>query len=130
MNEVQYAIDKMSRRRGKPIYAVESVAFNIRVTFGLADGTFILPSLAFGFYYFRRINFLRGNADVTGVAKLTFTTNSAQASAGNIIMQVPAAASTYFDLANIEFDSLQYNLGSHSAGDFVVLGELYKITYE
>lgn len=122
MNELLYKFSLICKRRAAVMTKVESVAFNVVVTFGLATNTYFLPVVANTFYFLEHFEIMPFNA--TGSGFIALTSNSGQGSAG---------ADTYFTvsargLRGVECDSLRYQVGTHSAGTFYLYGEIYKIT--
>lgn len=123
MEERPYLYDlftMMCTRRGKTINRWDSVNFNVRVDFGLATNTYLLPAVANTFYFAKFL--ISININVAGAPNLTLLPNSGQGSAGGI--NIYFASLQYNE---IELDSLQYVVGTHSAGSFLMFGQVYKI---
>lgn len=123
MNDLLYTFQLICQRRGVDLAKVESVAFNVKINFGLATGTELLPAVANVFYYCRSL--FVANRSITGVPVLIFN-NTGQGSAGNSEIVWP----TYgIVLSAFECDSLAYDVNTHSAGYGFVYGTVYQITY-
>ena len=121
MNDLEYTIRKICERRGVTLSKVESLAFNMRVAFGLANGTYLLPVDASAFYFIATLSI---RTDATGKPVLVVLP-SAGPSAGNLNIE----CNTPTDMQGIEANSLQYIVTTHSAGAFYLYGTVFKITY-
>lgn len=126
MTELEYIFRLMCARRDVALSKVESVAFNVRINFGLA-ATYLLPVVANTFYYIKRLNFLYITVAPGGTPEFTFTTNSGQASAGAINIR-PFSFNASMPYADIECDSFRWDNLNHTSGDFAIMGTVFKIT--
>lgn len=116
----------MCQRRGVSLSKIESVAFNVRCNFGLADGTALLPAGANTFYLCRSLSFYQNG--LTGVPRLEALPNAGVGSSGTPTMFISNTATGMQALWNVECDNLLYYVNSHSAGSIYIFGEVYKIT--
>lgn len=121
MTDLEFTIRAICKRRGVTLSKIESVAFNCIVSFGLANNTYLVSVVANTFYFFDSLQ-IYNNA--TGAALFLMAPNSGQGSVG--ASTVVAGATQQY--RHIELDSLQYNVGTHSAGSIYLYGTLFKIT--
>ena len=124
MNEIQYAIAMICQRRQVVLTKVESVAFNVSVTFGLADGSYLLPVVANVFYYLRLLNL--HNLSVAGAPLLTVGVQPSGVGSGGTF-RMPFSGP--WPHRHVELDYMQYNVNTHSAGTYFLYSEVFKVTY-
>ena len=126
MSNLEFIIRRICDRRAAELVKLESVAFNARITFGLATNTYLLATVANVFYYIDSLMLWNNNS--TGFPELVFTANSGQGSAGDID---PRTSAGTFPLvyASVETNDLRYRTGTHTAGSFYLTGVVFKVTY-
>lgn len=122
--DYEYVFRKICERRGVVMSKVESVAFNAWITFGFADGTYLLPLGAKFFYYLDKLNVDR--YDAVGVPIFRLSPN---VGIGGLVTMPLLSAVLGRSFEAVETNGLLYEVNSHSAGTFVVSGSVFKITY-
>lgn len=134
MNELLYIFNEICNRRAVKFVNAESVAFNVKLMFGLPDLTPILPPIANVFYYARGLCFSVLVAQTGGVPLLRIASNSGQGSAGNIDLIMSEILGLVGHRLNmdtiIECDSMLYIVNGNTAGTIIMTGEVFKITYK
>lgn len=131
MTDLEFTFTKICRRRNVTMTKVESVAFAMRLGFGLADLTALLPAVANTFYYVQNLNSSLSVA-LAGGAPLLRATNLLGGLAGNLDIQchnvADAIGNTGLKQTNLECESLTYIVNGNTAGVFCVSAIVFKIT--
>lgn len=126
--DFEYLFHKICQRRGVTLKEVRSVAFAMRVNFGLATGTALIAAAANTFYYVKKINYAI-SSPITNQPILRFT-NYGGGSNGDVDWTVTNGnAATYVGVEDVECDSITYIVNTFTAGAFTVFGTVLKITY-
>lgn len=128
VNDVTQTAQMICARRGVAFRSIESVAFNVRIDFGFVSGTELLPTTANVFYYIKKLYYLPCITNVAGTPVLELGSNSGQGSVGQIFFRMFVSGETR-GISNIEVDFLTYLVSSMTAGNFLLVGEIYKVTY-
>lgn len=127
MTDLEYIFRRICERRGVKFSKIESVAFNTRITFGLANGSALLPVVANVFYYILDLNYYNLNgAGVPG-----FTLSGVMNANGSAGTGTTFYTSTWppSGIRNVECDAVLYDLNGHSGGTYCLSGTVLKITY-
>jgi len=114
-------------RRGKNILNVESVALSMRISFGLADATPLLAAAANTFYFVKSMHWSAA-VSITGNPTLR-ATDLGGGSGGNIDIFILTGLTSGIEYFGLECSSLTYHVNTFSAGSFILIGEVYKITH-
>jgi hypothetical protein len=125
-----FLFNTICARRGKKLWKVESVAFNVRLDFGLADQTELLPVAANVFYYCDGLTFNTSNG-MAGIPNLELGGNSGQGSVGTVIFEMLSKTTTFnfSKIGAFECDYMKFGQGTYSAGTIRITGTVFKITY-
>lgn len=129
MNELQYLFNAICQRRGVAMNKVENVAFSMRLEFGLANLTYLIPAVANTFYVARGFvqECIVTNATASPIIRLT---NLGGGSAGNVDIYLRSAVEgVHVFTTAFEFESMQYIVNGNTAGANILLGTVFKITY-
>lgn len=125
---LEYIFRKMCERRAVKLAKVQSVAFSVRVSFGLATGTFLIPAVVNSFCYILDGFVTPIGAAITGMPMLRLT-NYGGGSVGDLDCSVWNLPHAHYSFPACEFDSMAYIVNTHSAGSFAILGTVFRITY-
>ena len=135
MTEIEYIARLICARRTVDLVKIDSVAMAMRVAFGIANLTAIIPAVADAFYYAIGINYSIITPWVTAVPQLRFTDLGGGAG-GNIDMGIGFLTASQgsngaivFAEAGLEFNSALWIVNGNTAGAAALYGTVFKITY-
>ena len=125
--DYEYLFRKICERRLVTLSKVESVAFRVRVDFGLPTNTELLPTVANSFYWVPDLTMIT-TSTYAGIANFYVDPNSGQGSVGVVALLI-SGTNSVFRYKSIETNSFKYVVSSHSAGGVMLIGDVFKITY-
>lgn len=127
INDLEYTLIKICERRGKVLQKVESVAFNVLLSNGLANPTSLLPAVANTFYYCVELTLGFALAAAAGSPLIQLLPNAGVASVGTPSLVITNNVNV-FTWHGIECDSMVY-AGGITGGAFGICGTVFKITH-
>lgn len=127
--DYEYIFRKICERRGVTYLQSESVALSMKLEYGLAEGTELLPTVD-GIFYFLPIWGVNVNQAQSTANIYLGVSNLGGASVGGCLLTTTGAVGQNSVWYNTETDFLVYHINGNTGGALTLTGVAFKIYTE